>query len=166
MLFNSVRLVLWLLSWGAYFINDLDTGITYTLLEFTEDDSLEGGGALQRDLSRLKSWTISQELYGIREQGSLLGMEKSLFYIQIGAWKTRDQPHEKSSGVLGCGKLKMNALSVLAARRAYPVLNTSGTALPAGPGRGLSHSTLRCRIPTSSPVRGCRHLRIRRTADC
>ena len=113
------------------FINHLDAGIKCTLNKFAEDtksggvvDSLEGRGALQRDLDRLKSWAVSNCMKFNKSKCQILRLKwGNLGYTyKLGFERLESSLTERDLGVWVGGNLSMSQQCALAAKRAKCVL--------------------------------------------
>ncbi|GAB0199614.1 mitochondrial enolase superfamily member 1 [Grus japonensis] len=133
------------------FINDLDVGLEGVASKFADDtklggavDSVKGGEALQRDLDRLENWAIANPIRFNKGKCQILhlGRGNPGCTHRLGDETLETSHAERDLGVLVDSELNKRQQRAQAARKANRTLGRINTALPAGLGKGLSHSAL------------------------
>jgi len=134
------------------FVGDMDSGTECTLSEFATDtklrgmiDTLEGRGAMQRDLDRLeRSWACVNCMKFNKAKCKVLHVSQgnSTHKHRLGGEWLESSPEEKNLGVPVGEKLHMSRRRALAAQKANVPWAASRAAWPAGRGRGFCPFTL------------------------
>jgi len=113
------------------FVSDMDSRTEYILSKFADDtklcgvdDTLEGRGAIQRDLDRLERWACVNRMKFNKAKCKVLHMgpgNTKHKYRLDGEW-LESSAEEKDLGVLVDEKLNKSQQSVLAAQQANCIL--------------------------------------------
>jgi len=113
------------------FINNINSGIKYTLIKLVDDNKLSGVSdmperldAIQRDLDRFEQWAQERLMkFNTANCKTLhLGCSNLHYQYKLGDERIEHSPAEKDLGIPVDGKLNMSQQCALAARKAKCVL--------------------------------------------